>query len=191
MISQAGRVLRMGAALCIVLAMVGCASSVKRPESHKVAVFKPSADAPIGVINVSATKQALARIEEAKKKFDPNQLRANIQIALTQSQMYAKAGQGGLTMDVVVTRVRLRSTFNAIMWGPMAGNDAVEGDVVVKDAMGKVLDKYSVTASYAFGGFGGGLDQTRTGWLYEAFANEIVGQYKTDLQGGSRSTAKR
>lgn len=191
MISRAANALRFTAALCVVLAMVGCASGVKRADGQKTATFKPSAEAPIGQINVSATPEAIAKIEAAKKKFSADLLKGSIQQALNAEQMLATRGQGGLTMDVVVTRVRVRSTFNAIMWGAMSGNDAVEGDVVVKDATGKVLDKFSVTASYALGGFAGGQDATRTGWLYEAFAKEVVGQYKAEATGGAKTTAKR
>lgn len=190
MISQAGRALRLGLALCAVLSLVGCASGVKRTEEHKTAVFKPSAEFPIGQINVSATQEALAKIEAAKKKFDPELLKGSIMSALSAHQMFARNGQGGLVMDVVVTRVRVRSTFNAIMWGAMSGNDAVEGEVVVKDMTGKELDRFSVNASYALGGFGGGQDSVRTGWLYEAFAKEVAGQYVPEAAGGSKSSKK-
>jgi hypothetical protein len=188
---QMGRTLRLTTAVCVLLAMVGCASGVKRPETYKTAVFKPSAETPIGLINVAATSEAIAKIEAAKKKFDPELLRSSIQNALNANQMMAPSGQGGLTMDVLVTRVRIRSTFNAIMWGAMSGNDAVEGDVVVKDSSGKILDKLSVNASYALGGFAGGQDAARTGWLYEAFAKEVVGQYKVDAKGDSNSSANK
>ncbi len=185
------RAARLGLALCAVLAMAGCASGVKRTEDHKTAVFKPSAEIPIGQINVSATQEALAKIEEAKKKFNPELLKGSIMTALSAQQMLAPNGQGGLVMDVVVTRVRVRSTFNAIMWGAMSGNDAVEGQVTVKDITGKVLDQFSVNASYALGGFAGGQDATRTGWLYEAFAREVAAQYAPAPAGGSKTAAKK
>jgi hypothetical protein len=191
MVSQTGNALRLTAVLWVALAMVGCASGVKRADGQKTATFKPSAEAPIGQINVSATPDAIAKIEAAKKKFSAELLKGSIQQALNAERMLAQGGQGGLSMDVVVTRVRVRSTFNAIMWGAMSGNDAVEGDVVVKDATGKVLDRFSVTASYALGGFAGGQDATRTGWLYEAFAKEVVGQYKAETTGGAKTTARR
>jgi len=191
MISQAGRALRLGAALCAVLAVVGCASGVKRTPEHKTAVFKPSAEFPIGRINVSATQEALDKIEAAKKKFNPELLKGSIMTALSAQHLFAQNGQGGLTMDVVVTRVRVRSTFNAIMWGAMSGNDAVDGQVVVKDAVGKELDRFDVTASYALGGFGGGQDATRTGWLYDAFAKEVAGQYAPEAAHGSKNSGTK
>ena len=53
---------------------------------------------------------------------------------------------------------------------------SVDGDVTLKDASGKVLDKFSVSTSYALGGFAGGSD-SRIDWLYEAFAKQVVGQF--------------
>jgi hypothetical protein len=172
------------------LALAGCASGVRRTEDHKAAVLKPSAEIPIGQVNVSATQEAIAKIEAAKQKFDPELLRGSIMTALSGQQLMSRNGQGGLVMDVVVTRVRVRSTFNAIMWGAMSGNDAVEGEVTVKDITGKVLDKFAVSASYALGCFAGGQDATRTGWLYEAFAKEVAAQYSTGT-GGSKTAARK
>ena len=69
----------------------------------------------------------------------------------------------------------------------MAGNDAVEGEVVVKDVTGKVLDKFAVKVTYAFGGIAGGDDDTRVGYLYDAFADEVVGQYKVSSRRHARA----
>src|SRR5688572_10784014 len=188
---QIGRTLCLGLALCAMLALAGCASSVKRSAEHKSATFKLSAEFPVGQINVSATPEALANIEAAKKKFDPSRLKEAIRYSLNFDHMLAKPGQGGLTMDVLVTRVRVRSSANALWWGFMAGNDAVDGEVVVKDITGKVLDKFAVKVTYALGGLAGGEDETRVGYLYDAFAEEVVGQYKSEVAGGSKSSAKK
>ena len=183
---QAGRAVSLGLALCAVVALAGCASSVKRSEEHKSATFKLSAEFPVGRINVSATPEALANIEAAKKKFDPARLKEAIRYSLDFDHMFAKPGQSGLSMDVVVTRVRVRSSASALWWGFMAGNDAVDGEVVVKDLTGKVLDKFAVKVTYAFGGLAGGEDETRVGYLYDAFAQEVVDQYKAEAAGGSQ-----
>ena len=60
-----------------------------------------------------------------------------------------------------------------------------------KIVTGKVLDKFVVKVSYALGGFAGGEDDTRTGYLYDAFADEVVGQYKAEGSGGSKSSKKK
>jgi hypothetical protein len=109
-------------------------------------------------------------------KFSTSGLRSAVEQGLRANTMLAAQPSGGIAMDVLVTNVRIRSKFNAVMWGPMAGGDSVDGDVTLKDASGKVLDKFSVSTSYALGGFAGGSD-SRIDWLYEAFAKQVVGQF--------------
>ena len=69
---------------------------------------------------------------------------------------------------------RVRSNFTAVMFGFMAGNDSITGDVVLRDAAGKELNRFEVSASYALGGLAGGMDDARMGWLYEKFAELTV-----------------
>ncbi len=77
-------------------------------------------------------------------------------------------------MEIVVTDIRVRSNFNAVMWGFMAGADHIKGDVVLRSASGEQMDRFGVSASYALGGMAGGQDDARMGWLYEKFAEETV-----------------
>lgn len=182
------RLAGLGAALVAAALVTGCASGVKRADGQKTGTFQPTAEFPIGKISVSVSPAAREKLKNSFK-FSPDQMRSAIQTALSSNQLY-KDGTG-MMLDVLVTRVRVRSTFNAIMWGAMAGNDAVEGEVSVKDATGKQLDKFSVNASYALGGFAGGQDQMRTNWLYEAFAKEVLGQFKPEtLEGKGGKGAK-
>lgn len=182
---RAFRFIGLGAALVAAALMTGCASGVKRTDGGKTSVFQPSTEFPIGRVEVKVTDQALAKLK-GSFKFSKDQLRGAIQQSLTANQLYRD--HSGMTLDVTVTRVRVRSTFNAVMWGAMAGNDALEGDVALKDAAGKVLDKFAVSASYALGGFAGGQDKSRTNWLYEAFAKEVLGQFKPELKGDGRKS---
>jgi hypothetical protein len=177
------RVAGLGAALVAVALVSGCASGVKRSDGQKAGSFQPSAEFPIGKINVAVTDEARNKLKN-NFKFNQDQLRNSIQEALTNNQLFK--ADSGMTLDVLVTRIRVRSTFSAVMWGAMAGNDAVEGEVSVKDASGKPLDKFSVNASYALGGFAGGQDSMRTGWLYEAFAKEVLGQFKPETKGDGK-----
>jgi len=85
-----------------------------------------------------------------------------------------------LTIEIELTSIRARSNFTAVLFGFMAGDDHVDGDVVVRGADGKVLQQFSVSASYALGGLAGGQDSVRMDWLYESFAenmtNELTGK---------------
>ena len=80
------------------------------------------------------------------------------------------------TLDIEITGFRVRSAVAAVMFGLMAGSDNVEGIVSIKDANGVVLKKSQVTASYGLGGFGGGQNDARMGWLYEEFAKHVVAE---------------
>ncbi len=75
---------------------------------------------------------------------------------------------------VEVKDVRVRSNFSAVMWGFMAGNDHITGDIVIQNNNGSELDRFEVSVSYALGGLAGGMDSSRMGWLYETFAEETV-----------------
>ncbi len=164
-----------------VIMLSGCASGVTRTDSHKVSVFKPSAEFPIGQVTVATTEAVREKLKD-NFKFSQEQLRSTIEQALTANQMFAAQAAPGISMEVLITRIRVRSTFNAIMWGVMAGNDALEGDVTIKDASGKILDKFAVSTSYALGGFAGGQDSMRVGWLYEAFAKQVIGQFTGEAE---------
>jgi hypothetical protein len=74
----------------------------------------------------------------------------------------------------VVTDIRIRSSFSAGMWGVMAGADRLEGDVFVKNEEGKILNSFSISASYTWGGSIGGNDDIRMNWLYDKFAKLTV-----------------
>ncbi len=56
----------------------------------------------------------------------------------------------------------------------MAGDDHIKGDVLVRAPDGTELQSFSVNASYAFGGLGGGQDSVRMNWLYENFAKRVA-----------------
>jgi hypothetical protein len=77
-------------------------------------------------------------------------------------------------IEIVITDIRVRSNFSAIMFGFMAGSDSVTGDVIATASDGKELQRFTVSASYALGGLGGGQDDARMGWLYETFAQHTV-----------------
>jgi len=168
----------------------GCASGVTRTDSRAGSVFKPTADIPINQVNVSMTEDVRTHLKD-NNKFNPDELRGKIQNTLAINKLYNAQQPASITLDVVVTRVRVRSTFNAIMWGAMAGNDAIEGTVTVKDASGKVIDNFGVNTSYALGGFAGGQDGSRIGWLDEAFAKQVLAQFDGEAEAQAAKNKKK
>lgn len=171
------RVLRTSAiALCVFL--TACASNVKRTE---VAGAEPLASTS-KYKNVSITLNDQAKTKLADNlKFNAETLRGTVQRALEAQDLIQKTpDQVAYGVEIVITDVRVRSNFSAIMFGFMAGADSVTGDVQVKDASGKLLKKFEVSASYALGGMGGGQDEARMGWLYEKFAEQTLNELRVN-----------
>lgn len=153
--------------------VVGCSSGVKRDNGAA-----PAAEAVIKPGSVSTL--VLAYSSEGKQealengKFDGTALLDHVERAMAIQGYLDKSAKEGLRIVVEVKGVRVRSSFSAVMFGVMAGADSITGDIVVQDSQGQEIDRYEVGASYALGGFAGGMDDARLGWLYENFAEEAV-----------------
>jgi len=168
------------AVVSVAFVLGGCASGVTRAPA---ALVTPSASNERA--SVSAPRQfssvTVSLSPEAKDKaidnlkFNQDELLSHLKRALeSRSLLNGSTDKALPRLDVVVTDMRVRSNFSAIMWGFMAGADSIKGDVVMTDPAGKELDRFLVSTSYALGGLAGGQDGTRMSWLYEKFAEETV-----------------
>lgn len=154
--------------------ITGCASGVSRPQPTAQSGFSCSPDNPVGGIEVTLTSEGKADLAD-NLKFDPEELHRHIERALKGHSLINPDLKDSLPRLVVeVKDIRVRSNFSAVMWGFMAGNDHITGDIVIKDPLGAEMDRFEVSASYALGGLAGGMDSARMGWLYETFAEETV-----------------
>jgi hypothetical protein len=161
--------------IAIIATFTGCASQVQRTRDveSQAAYFSGQGRQASEVI-VSLSKDAQAQLAD-NLKFDQNKLSSTVQRALDAKGLLAKTPGNSLPkIEVVVTDVRVRSNFSAVMWGFLAGSDSLTGDVVVRDTSGKEVQRFTVSASYALGGIAGGQDETRLGWLYETFAKHTL-----------------
>ena len=61
-----------------------------------------------------------------------------------------------------------------MMFGFMAGDDHIKGEVIIRSPDGVEFQRFGVSASCALGGIAGGQTETRMGWLYETFAKHVV-----------------
>lgn len=160
-------------AMCLVV-LAGCASSVQRDASEPAGIAGTAVK--VKSVSVSLSPEAQKLVAD-NAKFDPDKLLATVRRMVEARGLVSDAGAGNL--DITVTDFRVRSSFTAVMFGVMAGTDSLAGDVVVKDASGKPLRKFKVSASYGLGGLAGGQDDVRLGWLYEKFgehvSNELAG----------------
>jgi hypothetical protein len=150
---------------------------MRSPDVAKVE-YRPTPSTPLAGVTVELTPEVMRKLENSFK-FSADEFRAVVERALTSNQLLdASKASSAPVLKIKVTKIRVRSTFNAMMWGAMAGNDSLTGEVTIVDTKGTVLDKLQVSASYALGGWGGGQDAMRLNWLYEAFVKEMVRVYR-------------
>jgi len=161
--------------LCVVLG--GCASGVKRAEDPGMRQAHFSGQGLTArEVTLSLDGNAQAQLAD-NLKFDRERLLSMVKQALESKNLLAKAPSPTMpAIEVVITDIRVRSNFAAIMFGFMAGEDRISGDVIVRDASGKELQRFTVSVTYALGGLAGGQDDARMGWLYESFAKETVNE---------------
>jgi hypothetical protein len=152
-------------------AIMGCSSTVTRPDDADT--NRPVVKALHG-FTIDMSPEAKQSLPD-NIQFDINALRATLQSELEENELMSP--DGDFSIKVVVNDIRVRSSFNAVMWGFMAGDDHVQGDVVVfKTGESFPVYSYTIIASYALGGFAGGDDTTRMEWLYEEFSEILVNE---------------
>lgn len=157
----------------LVAGLAGCASQVTRqPEA---ATREPVRALTSFTVQISPA--AKAAMDQADiQKFDMAAFQGVIQRSLDAAQLVSPDGDFKLT--VTVDELRIRGTFNAVFWGFMAGADKLNGTATLTRLDDRPVGNFKVGASWALGGFAGGVDSSRISWLYEEFAklltNELV-----------------
>jgi hypothetical protein len=152
------------------LVIAGCSSQITRPEN--VDATRPIVKA-LQDFTVEMSPNAKLQLAD-NVKFDIKALRSTLLRTLEGNSLIAE--NGDYRLKVVVNDIRVRSTFNAVMWGFMAGNDHLTGDVIVLNLAGEPIDNFEASASYALGGVGGGQDTSRMNWLYEEFSEMVANE---------------
>jgi len=163
------------AALVGVLALGGCAATVTRGQ-------RPSDDAAriVGVSQVSASLSAEAvKQQPDNAAFNREELAGRLRQRLQAKGLTAREAPG--RVEILVTDIRVRGAFSAIMFGFMAGDDHVDGQVRLFDGAGHVVRSFAVHASYAFGGIAGGQDGVRMNWLYDKFTELAMAEVEASV----------
>jgi len=142
----------------------GCSSNVRR-DNDAPAVYQYSG-AKYGKVS-TAMSPAIAADADKAARFQELKLEEAIVTQLKEKNLYDEKSEN--IVDVVVNALRVRNAATAIMFGFMAGSDNMEGVVTLKASDGKVLNKFTIDASYALGGFGGGQNTARLGYLSRTF----------------------
>jgi hypothetical protein len=158
------------AAAVLIATLAGCASQVTRQPEATTTVEPVRALTSFEIEISPASKAAMADAET--QKFDLVVFRGVIQRTLDAAKLVSPDGDFKLT--VTIDQLRIRSTFNAVMWGFMAGTDQLDGTATVARLDGRPAGSFKVGTSYGLGGFAGGQDSSRVAWLYEEFAKVLT-----------------
>jgi Domain of unknown function (DUF4410) len=152
------------ATFAVMLALTGCAATVKQDTRVQGDVSRVD-----GVSQVLALMSPDAARQQADNpQFHRDELANQLRRRLESKSLLSPAATH--RVEVVVTDIRVRSAVAAIMLGVFAGDDHVTGRVRVLDARGQALRSFEINASYALGGWAGGQDSMRLGWLYDKFS---------------------
>jgi len=174
---QSKRIVSVGLLILLMMFLSSCASSVKRADD--VYSFK-YAGQKFKKINVSLNSETQEKLKD-NSLFNADKLSEAVKRQMNGKGLLSDVSQDSI--EIIVTNIRTRSSFSAVMFGFMAGSDQLEGNVSLKNPDGKVLNSFTVSASYALGGLAGGQEAVRMNWLYDKFAEltvqNILGE-KTD-----------
>lgn len=155
--------------------LAGCAANATRHADVNELHYVSGTETVKGIA-VTYSKDGQSDLEH-NTTFNQAELVNRVKNVLSAQQLYTESN-GNDSLEIQITAIRVRSTFNAVMWGFMAGSDNVTGEVTLRDPQGHVVNHFQVHAGYALGGFVGGLEGERMGWLYDKFAELTVSNLK-------------
>lgn len=147
-----------------VVALSACSGTIK-PDTR----VQGDASRVFGVAQVTAVMSSDAMKQLADSpQFDRDELASFMRRRLEGRGLLASGATH--RVEIVVTDLRVRGVFAAVMFGVMAGDDHVAGRVRILDENNRPIRSFDVQASYALGGWGGGQDSMRMNWLYDKFS---------------------
>ncbi len=161
--------------LCLVLlflAVGACSTTVTRPDDADAT--RPVVKA-LQSVTLEMSPTAKSQLADSIK-FDQDELYDVLERTLDANGLMAS--DGDFRLRVLVEDIRVRSTFNAIMWGFMAGDDHLIGEIIILNLDDEPIYSFDVNASYAAGGLAGGQDSVRMNWLYEEFSDSVAEELK-------------
>lgn len=159
--------------ILIAIFLVACSGTIQRDPSSGA---RPSLAGPYAGVEVVLTESA-RKLQADNFQFNPRELSDYVRRRLEAADILQ--ANAPYRISIEIDHFRVRSMAAAVFWGVMAGADSVDGQVTVLDKQSRSLHRFKVSASYGLGGWGGGQDSTRMGWLYEKFSeltfNELTG----------------
>ena len=158
------------------LVLIGaCSSNVQMGHSSTYAYAgeKYGKVAVVLADSVSKDKDKAYRAEDLT-------LDQHIVSAMKASDLYDETSLN--SVRVTINTIRVRNTFNAVMFGFMSGSDNIDGTIELFDQQQKSRANFNVKASYSLGGIAGGQSDTRLGWLRDKFAELTVSTILSKVQ---------
>ena len=158
--------------VALLLTLISCSSKIQRPQDG-TANYAYGGE-KYGNVELTVNKDATEDPNDIVR-FDDKKLQEMIKKKLDVSGLIDEKEISKIKVEI--TDIRIRSSFNAFMWGVMAGNDHIRGDVSLLNDDGNTIYKFHVSASYALGGFAG-FNETRMSWLFEEFSKLTLEEIK-------------
>lgn len=174
------------AAAGVMVLLTGCAGTIKQDARVQGDLSRLEG---VGMVVAKMSPDA-AKQQGDNPQFNREELATRLRYRLESRGLTAPAATH--QVEIVVTDIRVRGAFAAIMFGFMAGDDHINGHVRVVDPSGRPLRSFEVKASYALGGLAGGQDGARLGWLYDKFADmaaEELQKFVTPPRAGAGTIA--
>jgi len=140
-----------------------CASQVRMQEDSSGYVYDGES---YGVVEVSLSDAVTDDLRKVERTEELG-LEANIKEQLRAQGIFDENSNN--TVRVKIDRIHVRNSFNAVMFGMFSGSDSLDGTVTLDKGTGSDIS-FSISADYSLGGFGGGRNDARLGWLSKKFA---------------------
>jgi len=147
----------------LAILLASCASGLRNADV--VAGYKYSGQ-KFSSVNVELSKEVQDELGD-NILFRQGELKAALDQWLSANNLLDPKSKN--TIDVLVTDIRARSNFAAVMFGFFAGGDIIEGKVTPQIVDGPPIPSFEISATYALGGTAGGDDFARMHWLYDEF----------------------
>lgn len=148
----------------VMLFLSACAAHVQMADNSASYAY---AGEKYGKINIVLADQISTDASKAERARQLN-LESAIQSALRAQGLYDETSANAV--NVSINTLHIRNAFNAIMWGALSGTDNMDGTVKLVNDSNVEKASFDITASYGAGGFSGGQNDVRLGWLSNKFA---------------------
>jgi len=154
--------------LCTLL-VSACSTSVNLREQN---------NSPLSGIKISQVRVALSaeadKMRAENLYYSHEKLVRALEDNLNSSSVFSRNGASAARLNLEVTSIRTRSTFSAVMFGLLAGDDHIKGTARLLDESGVQILAFDVSSVYAFGGIAGGAEDVRMSWLYDDFSKSVT-----------------